>query len=518
MLAIGKSRNPQLVSRVLRSASAFAAAVFAVSGSAQAAYYYWSGDQSSGGSVTNPITGTWPSSTTSNWYQDSAGTTPWGVGVSPASATTTQIQFGGAAGSSAYTVNAGAAITINNITLDDLASVTDTLNFTLTGSSKLAMSTNTSTSPSTAAGFVQSGSANWNILNGGAANAPIRFNNSFTISGAGSGNIDLDVPLANNSSSSTYNFSINETGGSTITLPVSNTSMGGSGKSFTLTNGTVDFQNGLALGNAAMAVNLNGGTLQSSTGTTLSTYTGGINLGSAITFAGPVNWSLGAGAVSVAAASTITANTAGSSGTTIAGAITGAGGITLASGSTGAITFTNASDAYTGATTINGGTLFDNGDITASAVTINSPGILAGDGTLGLPVTNYGIIAPGASTGTADLSFVSGLGFSGSLADYNADVDAAGQSDDLTVTGNLNLGTGTTLNVNVLDSTSGGAYTIATYTGTLTGTFATTNLPAGYSINYGSGTDSAITLVVPEPASLSLLAIGAAVLIRRRRR
>ncbi|MGA2440103.1 MAG: PEP-CTERM sorting domain-containing protein, partial [Tepidisphaeraceae bacterium] len=253
--------------------------------------------------------------------------------------------------------------------------------------------------------------------------------------------------------------------------------------------------------------------------TTLSTYTGGISIGGDITFAGPVNWSLGAGAVTLSASHTITANTAGSSGTTIAGAVTGAGGITLAPASTGAITVTNSGDAYTGSTTISGGTLFDNGDITASPVTVASPGVLAGNGTLGGPVADGGLIAPGATSGTiANLSFVSGLSFNGSLAAYDADVNAAGQSDDLAVAGNLDLGTGTTLNVNVLDSTSGGIYTIATYTGSLTGTFAATNLPAGYSVDYGTGNDSAITLVIPEPTSLSLLAIAAAALIRRRRR
>jgi len=35
-------------------------------------------------------------------------------------------------------------------------------------------------------------------------------------------------------------------------------------------------------------------------------------------------------------------------------------------------------------------------------------------------------------------------------------------------------------------------YTLATYSGTLTGTFAST--PSGYTVNYGSGTNSAITL------------------------
>ena len=509
----GKSKGNRFVCGDGIRIGALASALLAAAGSAHAALYYWSGDQSSGGSVADPISGTWSSSTTANWYQDAAGTTSYGVGVNPASATTTQVQFGGAAGSAAYTVAGNSNITINNITFDDLATVTDTLNFTITGSNKLAMSTN----GSTGAGFVQDGSANWVILNGGAANAPVRFNNSFSISGTGSGNITLGIPMANNGSA--INFSVDETGGATIAITASNTNVAGSGKAFTLTAGTVDFQNGLALGAAASAVDLNGGTLESTTGTTLSNYTGGINFGAAFGFGGPVNWSLGSGAVSVAANTTITANTGGTTGATIGGAITGAGGITIAPGSLGIITLTNSGDAYAGATDIDGGTLLDNGDITVSAVTVNSPGTLGGNGTLGGFVSVGGLIAPGAASGAiGTLSALSGLSFSGSSAAFDADVDAAGQSDELAVTGNLDLGTGTTLNVNVLDSLSGGTYTIATYTGTLTGTFAATNLPNGYSIEYGTGTDSAITLVVPEPASAGLVAFGAVGFLRRRRR
>jgi hypothetical protein len=60
----------------------------------------------------------------------------------------------------------------------------------------------------------------------------------------------------------------------------------------------------------------------------------------------------------------------------------------------------------------------------------------------------------------------------------------------------------------VTGTASNQPYTLATYT-SLVGTFTTTNLPPGYSINYGS-TAITITTPVPEPAHLLLLCGGAA--------
>ena len=193
--------------------------------------------------------------------------------------------------------------------------------------------------------------------------------------------------------------------------------------------------------------------------------------------------------------------------------------------STGTLTLTNAGDAYGGATTINGGTLLDNGNITTSAVTVGATGTLGGTGTVGLASTAVaiaGLLAPGTAPGTfGTLSLLGGAAFSGTSATYNVDLNSTGSVDDLATT-NLDLGTDTTLNINDLDTTSGNTYTIATYSGTLTGTFLkVNNLPAGYTLDYGTGSNSAITLdaaPVPEPASLTLLSLGALGLLRRRAR
>jgi hypothetical protein len=206
--------------------------------------------------------------------------------------------------------------------------------------------------------------------------------------------------------------------------------------------------------------------------------------------------------------------------TTFAGGIQGNTIFKLTGGS---LTLPNpGSNTFTGATSITGGTLYNNGGLPSTLVTISGGATLGGNGTFGQLVTNNGLIAPGATSGTiGTMALNGGLTF-GSNASYNDDINSAGLSDLLSTT-NLTLASGDILNVNVLDSTSGGTYTIASYSGALSGTFATTNLPNGYAINYGTGSDSTITLsvaAVPEPVTgiLWLGGLGGTMLRRRRRK
>jgi hypothetical protein len=216
--------------------------------------------------------------------------------------------------------------------------------------------------------------------------------------------------------------------------------------------------------------------------------------------------------------------------------INGGAGLTKVAGS-GTNTLTLAgTNNYTGVTNVTSGRLLVSGSLTGTAsVNVASGATLGGNGTIGttgtaVNVNAGGTLAPG--TGLAQLNIgTSGTGnsviFGGtsiSHAVLSIEIDAnSSASDTLSIDGNLDLSSGfDDLTLTILNgSTPTGIYTIATYTGTLSGTFANVNLPAGYSLNYGSGTDSEITLTnIPEPASWSVLLSGVLGLagLRRRRR
>jgi hypothetical protein len=107
-------------------------------------------------------------------------------------------------------------------------------------------------------------------------------------------------------------------------------------------------------------------------------------------------------------------------------------------------------------------------------------------------------------------------------------IDVSGASSDLlAVTGNIDLSAVDTLNVTGVGNLAT-TFTIATYTGTLTGTFETTNMPTGYSIDYSTLGQIRITspnsgpglASVPEPGTLALMvvAMGFVSGFRRRRK
>ena len=129
----------------------------------------------------------------------------------------------------------------------------------------------------------------------------------------------------------------------------------------------------------------------------------------------------------------------------------------------------NAANGYTGTTTISAGNLGGNGSVAGPLV-----------------VEATGTIAPGTSTGTF------GAGATTILGTYACEINGANK-DTLAVTGNLDV-TGGTLAVTQLAAASAPTYVIATYTGTLTGTFANVSgLPSGYSVSYATPNQIVIT-------------------------
>jgi fibronectin-binding autotransporter adhesin len=144
---------------------------------------------------------------------------------------------------------------------------------------------------------------------------------------------------------------------------------------------------------------------------------------------------------------------------------------------------------------------------------------LGGTGTINLgtgslvDVAAGGSLAPGAGVGT--LTVNGDVSLDGTLAN-----EISGSSTDLlAVDGDLTLGATSILDL--VGTLTGSSYTIASYTGTLQGTFGSISGLGSYRLDYGTGLNSEITLQAvpaPEPSSFLLLGFGVLGLICRARR
>jgi autotransporter-associated beta strand protein len=151
-------------------------------------------------------------------------------------------------------------------------------------------------------------------------------------------------------------------------------------------------------------------------------------------------------------------------------------------------------NAYTSSTIVNGGTLHLTGSIAAgSAVTVGgnaatgTPTLTGAGGTVNGPLTIAAAglgVAGTVNPGTVGTTGTLNTGATTIAGTYACDVTASA-TDLLAVTGNLDI-TGATLAVNSV-SPAASSYTIATYSGSLTGTFtASPALPAGYTLDYAT--------------------------------
>lgn len=194
---------------------------------------------------------------------------------------------------------------------------------------------------------------------------------------------------------------------------------------------------------------------------------------------------------------------------------------------------------YNGTTTINAGTLalgsagsIDNSPMISigtgatfnvSAATgynlVSGQSIIGNGSILGDVIADAGsLLSPGFSVGDiGTLAFANSLDINGSVL-IEVDAAAAGQKIDIINVGNVLDISGASLTFSFLSAPGQNAFVFSNY-GSLVGEFANISvLPVGYQVQYNFGGNNQIALVsIPEPATMSLLALGGLAMLRRRR-
>jgi len=374
-------------------------------------------------------------------------------------------------GTGAVTLNASHSITVNANTLT-MGGIVSGATFSLTkaGAGTLILSGANTYSGGTlisAGTLIETGLNNFGTGGVTVSGGNLVFNGTTTTL---SGTVAVSAGTANFTTTVTDAAGAwNVTGGNLILGGTAvNSAMTGT---VTLSGGTLDYNKSRAVGTGTLA--MNGGTLDNTNGTFTNVATNAIAWNNNFTFLGTNSLSLGTSAVTMNASHTLTisANTL-----SIGGIISGAGfGLTL--NGSGTLDINGAtSSTYTGATTINGGTLqvdFRNAAAAKTNLLSASSALALGGGTLQLL----------GETGTATTNSQT---FNGATINSGASQIVMTPGTDTTLT--LALG--------AITRSAGGTVNIssAATTGNVVTTSSTTHVEGGI-ITSGVGTGSAFLTV-----------------------
>ena len=335
-----------------------------------------------------------------------------------------------------------------------------------------------------------------------ASSSGVTNNGTFDISGNGATTI---ATLSGTSSSANVAL-----GGNTLTIAGGSAANPYDG-SFTGSGGLTIAGGALALFGASPSYS---GTTTIDSGATLQVGANGALGTGALTFASGsiLQETLQAGANNLSFSNSVTLNNPTDSfdthGNTLTwtGAITGSGNLNVAdSVGGGTVILSNVGNSYSGATTVNSGTLSVIGSIASSSgVTVNG-GTLSGIGTVsGVTVNNGGTLSPGSSGNPIGTLTITGNPANTNLtmatgANYVATITGSNDADTslTSVTGKASLA-GTLTLAGTGGSTSA-TYEILSATGVISGTFSGINITGSFgndlpTLNYGVSTEVQLTL------------------------
>ncbi|MCB1115647.1 MAG: autotransporter domain-containing protein, partial [Chlamydiia bacterium] len=274
----------------------------------------------------------------------------------------------------------------------------------------------------------------------------------------------------------TLNGNVTTTGGGSIVFDATNNGTAQMLGTLNLSGPTIfDIQNGTAAEDMVIHSTItSGGVIKNNTGTLVllgpNTYGGGTTINGGVLQGTTTSLQ---GAITTNAAGTLAFNQAFDG--TFTGTISGAGD--LVKDGTGTVIFPSpTAQTVGGTTTINGGTLQVDGTLTGTGgTTIGANGTLAGTGTVISNISNFGTIAPG-SGGIGTLSVTGNITMqSGSTLDMELTPTT---TDLLNVSGTFTIDPNATFFFTPLvgDYTSGQTYTVV-QGGVINGTFTQVNDP-----------------------------------------